>query len=900
MLLERDHELEVVGRAVERTLEGAGTLLVIDGPAGAGKTALLEAARDAAAGAGLLVLHARGSELEREFAFGVVRQMFEDVAPADWFEEPLSARDESPFGARHAVYRLVADLAADRPLALLVDDAHWADEDSLGALAHVANRLAGGPVVLVVAGRSDASCAMLDALRLQADDGATLLPSPLGRASAAAIVRSFVADADDALCNASHAASGGNPFLLTELARSLPDAERMPDRSPERVTREVGATLARLPDAATLLAHAAAVVGSKVSVRQAAALADLTMDDAAMAVDRLVSAGLLRDAQPLEFLHPLVRTAVSDAIGSAPRSATHARAARLFADEDADPERVAAQLIHCQPAGDRWAYERLAAAGRAAAERGAWTTATTYLRRAFVEPPPPECRVALLLDLGSAESRACDPVAAIAHLRAALGGHLDAGQRLRATTLLGRLLGQNAQVADAVDLLEQELDDADVATTTEVALADIARSDPMTRPRVENLLAGLRRRAADGDERDPAVLGLVAGEMAETGEAADRTAAIAERALAGGFRSTTWHAIRALVAADRPDAALHALERAPGGGPVGAGALHGVRAELHLRAGDLVDAEANARAFQETCATSAWPAGDAWAAALLGEVLIERGELDEAAALLARGVFAAPARMLRQLPSTAALLVARGRLRRAQGRLEDAAEDLREAGRRVTAMGVLNPALLAWQSELAQVLADLGRDAEARRLADDAVSRAREFGAPGALGAALRTAAYVGGDVGQLREAVEVLEGSPARLEQARAHLDLGGALRSSGDVDRARDPLRIAAELAHRCGASALEENALSALRATGARPRRALITGVGALTQSERRVAELAAAGRLNREIAEDLFVTMHTVEFHLRNAYRKLGIRGRTQLTGALGTAAPQREPELALAA
>jgi len=181
---------------------------------------------------------------------------------------------------------------------------------------------------------------------------------------------------------------------------------------------------------------------------------------------------------------------------------------------------------------------------------------------------------------------------------------------------------------------------------------------------------------------------------------------------------------------------------------------------------------------------------------------------------------------------------------------------------------------------------ELGQSAEASWHARDELERARAFGAPRALGVALRALGRVTEDVSLLREAVTVLDGSAAQLERARAHLVLGSALRVEGELDEARESLRLAIDLAHRCGARALEDAGLSELRATGARPRRRLTTGVGSLTPSERRIAELAAAGQQNREIAETLFVTTATVEYHLRNAYRKLGIASRTQLGSALG--------------
>jgi DNA-binding NarL/FixJ family response regulator len=165
---------------------------------------------------------------------------------------------------------------------------------------------------------------------------------------------------------------------------------------------------------------------------------------------------------------------------------------------------------------------------------------------------------------------------------------------------------------------------------------------------------------------------------------------------------------------------------------------------------------------------------------------------------------------------------------------------------------------------------------------------ARPIGAARPVGVALRAMAHVEDDeVGLLREAVATLDGSDAQLERARAHADLGAALRRAGEADEAREQLRLAVDIAHRCGAGALEDRALGELRAAGARPRRRATTGAGALTPSERRIAELAASGSQNREIAQALFVTTATVEFHLRNAYRKLGISGRTELGAALGT-------------
>ena len=149
-----------------------------------------------------------------------------------------------------------------------------------------------------------------------------------------------------------------------------------------------------------------------------------------------------------------------------------------------------------------------------------------------------------------------------------------------------------------------------------------------------------------------------------------------------------------------------------------------------------------------------------------------------------------------------------------------------------------------------------------------------------------------GGERGlrDLREAAELAAASGARLEHARGLVELGAALRRANQRTAAREPLRTGLDLAYRCGAARLAQRARAELLAAGARPRRGALTGLEALTVSERRVAELAATGMSNPEIAQALFVTLNTVEGHLRHAYQKLSIGSRGQLPAALRSAAP----------
>jgi DNA-binding CsgD family transcriptional regulator len=226
-----------------------------------------------------------------------------------------------------------------------------------------------------------------------------------------------------------------------------------------------------------------------------------------------------------------------------------------------------------------------------------------------------------------------------------------------------------------------------------------------------------------------------------------------------------------------------------------------------------------------------------------------------------------------------------------RGDLAGGLADMLDAGRRHDAVGSRNPAFIAWRSPAALALLALGRRDEARALAEEELELARTWGAPRALGAALRAAGLVeGGERGlaRLDEAVRVLSESPAKLEHAKARVELGAALRRLNHRAAAREHLRHAVEVATICGAGSLAARAETELLATGARPRRVALSGVASLTPSERRVAEMAAEGPTNREIAQALFVTQRTVEVHLTSIYRKLEISSRSQLAAALAEA------------
>jgi Response regulator containing a CheY-like receiver domain and an HTH DNA-binding domain len=275
--------------------------------------------------------------------------------------------------------------------------------------------------------------------------------------------------------------------------------------------------------------------------------------------------------------------------------------------------------------------------------------------------------------------------------------------------------------------------------------------------------------------------------------------------------------------------------------------------------------------------------------AVLVHALVEQGELDAAEQALAPLDFETESGSLISPP----LRFGRGRLRVAQGRVAEGLEDILAVGALLTRSLVTSPGALPWRSEAALAQLVLGDQESAGRLAEEELQLARAFGAPRALGVALRVAGIVaGGDRGAslLREAIEAFERGDARLERARAFADLGAMLRRRNRRTEARELLREALDTAARAGAKLLAEQAETELRATGARPRRVVLTGLDSLTASERRIAELASEGFTNREIAQTLFVTTRTVEGHLTSIFRKLQLDSRNELPAALARGVP----------
>jgi DNA-binding CsgD family transcriptional regulator len=517
----------------------------------------------------------------------------------------------------------------------------------------------------------------------------------------------------------------------------------------------------------------------------------------------------------------------------------------------------------------------------------------------------------LLLDLGMAEATA-GLSGWEAHLREAQEVAPNAAAATDAALVLAHALNRAQRFAEAVDVLDRasaSLDSshAELALQLEVAAVVPATHGPVISPSLARRGRTLRERAARHVAPPPELLAVAGWTSALANERAEVGADLAARALAAGgglapgsdgrpwfsfaawFTQTTftllWVERYAELGPLLDDSIAHA--RAAGDSNRLAMGLAN-RGWLALRRGDLSAAEEDARTALAATELPAPPMYRVLNATLLVETLVDQGDLDAAEQALA------PIDPVTESGSliAAVLRFARGRLRVAQGRAAEGLEDFLAVGALMNRALVSSPGFLPWRSEAAIAHLALGDHDPAQRLAEEELRLAQAFGAPRALGLAKRAAGLVaGGDRGAtlLREAVDEFERGDARLERARALADLGAMLRRRNRRADARELLREAIDAAHRCGAKSLAARTETELRATGARPRRVMLTGVDSLTASERRIAELAGQGFSNREIAQTLFVTARTVEGHLTSVFRKLQLDSRTELASALGAPA-----------
>ena len=938
-LVEREAELSALAAAVDDAACGEGRLVVIEGPAGIGKTRLLRSVRERAEDeTGRRVLLARGTEFESHIAFGVVRQLLDPLVLGmseggreDLFTGAAElARNVLSTGPTHEValgadlyskinglFWLVSTLARDRSLALVVDDVQWADEPSLEFLTFIARRIDALPVLLAVATRPVREAPGRLPAALVTEPGAVVLrPAPLSRASVEILVRGAAgAEAEADFAAACLEVTRGNPFLLSELLREVearrisPTADaarRIGSLTPGGVSAAIRLRLAGMPEGARPLAEAIAVLGDGAPPASAARLAELDQTSVGAAEAALVNAGILEEREGLSFTHPLVRTTVLHGISPTERARLHATAVDLLAERGAEPEELASHLLHVDPAADEATVRSLRAAAARAEVLGAPATAAAYLKRALAEPPSGELRCVVLTELGTAEARA-GLAEAIPHLRAAVAGAGGPTARARAALELARALKFGGDAVRAVDVLEAlkpdlnalEPDLRDLVELEHIGLAYISEG---ARKRLAGRIATLRE--PRGEPRTPleafVLAGLAFDTAADGRQPATAAAELAARAVTGDLIPVDlmdggYGMLIASVAtmwSDRLDDAgrINARLLEEGrrrGSVVVRTAAASMQSLVNWRRGRIPEAEADCSLALELSEEAAGTAALTTAAcAIKALVALTRGADHGQLSRIETDVLdrrADPDALPYHL-----VLHARGLVRVARGELEAGIADLLECGHLSLSWGSGNPSTVPWRSDAALALIRAGDREYARRLAEEELDLARNFGANRATGLALRAMAHVAADestLGTMEQAVETLSNSPATLDLAVALLDLATLQRRAKKRSETRESAIRAQELAMSCGATALARRAREEAVAAGARPRRVALRGVDALTPSELRVAQRAGEGQTNREIAEDLFVTVKTVEMHLANCYGKLGIRSRTQLPEAL---------------
>ncbi|MFE1024000.1 ATP-binding protein [Streptomyces sp. NPDC058818] len=875
-LWERDEEVATITGAVDTLCadrSSSGTLLEARGEAGLGKTALLAETRRLAEARGCTVWSARGGETLRSVPFNVVRQLLQPALVSmlpeeareylgDWYEIAGPALGIADPGERQADPQGVCDglVAAVRrlarrewPLVLLIDDAHWADQETLRWLAALAERLDETSVLIVIARRpgdvSGDSARHLDAASAA---GRPLAPlNALTPAATAGLTRATLGGhADAAFCREVWAVTGGNPYETVELLAKVQDSELEPVESQAAELRDLnrsargGGLVARLEQLgvdSTRFAWAAAILGGGITVDMVARLATLDRGDAARCAELLCSARILSAPDPaagqpaaddLEFVHPLIATAVYNSIPDALRTAMHGIAAQLVTDSGLGAAAASRHLLQVYPDDDQEVVEQLREAAREHLAVGAPDAARRCLERALQEPPLPDTHARVLYELGCATLLTA-PATTIGHLRTALAmPGLDGEQRVNAVFRLSEALLHNDQLEEAVRTVRAEAarnPDPSVRLRLQAVqyMWEGIHPGETPSPGRSERLAELAGTCTGRDNAERALLILRGFDAMTRGENAEEVVELCDRALVNGrlasglgWTDTEWGLELPMMLAnsyaytdrlDRAEAlfteALSTYETAgwSGGHLALAHAYVGLG---HRRRGRLREAEKSLRESLRIAERVGRGLPLYWSATCnLIDTLLARGHVEEARSVADQYGFEPP------YPSTIVLpdpRPVRARLLLATGRTKEGVNELETAEKAAAARGRHNPVVNPWTTELARALAteDPGR---AARLSSEARRQAERFGTDTAIGEALRCAAAL--ETGQravrlAAQAVAYLEASPCQYEHAAARVEYGIAARSEAELNRGL-------ALADSCGADGLVARAREALAA-------------------------------------------------------------------------------------
>ena len=805
---------------------------------------------------------------------------------------------ESSSALLHGLYHVCGRLGGSGPVVLLLDDAPAMDEGTLLLLAYLSRRLDELPLLLLLSTAADTDLPVTLESVIHHARSTQVLLGPLGREDSAAWLRDTAfPEAPDDFCEACYDATLGDRQLLPLLARDLakqrtPRASYVENAAPATIAARVRLRLVQAGPSALDLAETVAVMGGDAEIRHVAAVMGVPPQLVVRVAEQLVRMRILRGVHRLSFLHPVVARSLYAHASPARRADAHlvrgpppARGWRRGCPDRRSPGRGPQDG---RPSRGRRARERRG--GRAGA--GPARAGGALPRAGAGRAPSRDRRDALTVRLGHAEAMTGAPEA-LERMRAAGAQLSGSAERALSHLWSGRVLVAQGRYRAAADSfrsgLEQEPPEEPLRTQLTVSYAVTARLG-FAEPPGDLIGAGAPERVVFAADR--LELAYAALDAALRGSPAEESRAMALRALgSGSLVEEEAHGVGVHLAAlalavsgdlQSAEAVLTAVielnrER---GASSDAALAHAVRAGVILRRGRLSDVLTDLQAAR-TAHAGAWREASFPVQAVLPLVQMEEGRLDRAEAQIAR--WSRSADPTGGVPYLS-FLMTRGRLRRMQGRPDEALADFLDCGYRAAELGIVNPAAFPWRSQAALTRLQTGQRLQASALAQAELTLARASGTPEAIGQTLHVLGLV--EEGEeslklLEEAAAVLEGSMAVLLRARALIELGAALRKASRQRAAREPLKRGLDLARRCHAGALVQRGTEELAMAGARPRRLALTGSDALTTRERQVAGLARQGRSNREIADALVVTVKTVEWHLRQAYRKLEIASRSDL-------------------
>ncbi|MYV48961.1 ATP-binding protein [Streptomyces sp. SID2888] len=856
----RDNELTALLARADAASRGETGSVVLTAPSGYGKSVLLDTLLRAPACRGMRVLRGRCREAATG-AYTGLRALFAPArapapdhpeaaagtdGPAVFLPGPGDGRRFTPASAYPVFRRLsshVLRLTADRPLVLVLDDAHHCDEHSLRWLDFLLRQGAGRPLLVLLARRSGAGLRAPHAwTTVLAHPVVSVMPlGPLPTDAVGGLAEQvYGRPVHHRLPECVAAVTGGNPRDVVRLLRELRRRGAAPDEAGAHRAMELGGGMAarsvpRLLERESPEVHsvatAIALLGSVQPLDHVAVLADVDRARTEEAIAVLRHAGALTP-DGTDIVHEAVRTALLEPLGTERTAELRARAALLLSDVGRPAEEAARHLMRLPDAREPWMTAVLRAAAARAEQRGALAEAAGYLRR-VLDAEPYDTDVLLRLALATAPD---DPPSAVPLFRAALAGTTD-------TLARAGIAVQYAMACLSLPLpavcraeIQGALEDArDV-------LASGAETDTRLRDQVASVLLLTGRRETGAVVREHRATatapyrprtdrlqteGLAALRTALTGHSRPAALEGARRVLAASApQQPLWLLFTAAVTlglADETTEAHRALDtmvRRTSDSQTARGRLlaGSLRSYLLHRDGAVRDAAAEARSVFRTECQNPGDARLVAARAVLASVLVDRGEPRQAERLLSRTGRVEPHRSaLVSLLSLHAL----ARARWAAGSPVQALRLLRECGWAQESAGVLNPVVTPWWADTCLILAGLRRSVEGRELAEQGAERARRWGTPRALGlAALAEGVLTPGRAGLdlLTESAHQLSGSPAVIEYARAEHVLGQALLRYGDEAGARERLRRAAGIAGGCGALALAKSARRLLVSAGA----------------------------------------------------------------------------------